>query len=57
MDNLTYTYTGNRLTRVSDAATPAITYANAFHFVDRANVANEYNYLMFRTSLKPLTKK
>ena len=44
MDNLTYTYTGNRLTRVSDAATPAITYANAFHFVDRANVANEYTY-------------
>ena len=44
MDNLTYTYTGNKLTRVSDAATPAITYANAFHFVDRANVANEYTY-------------
>ena len=44
MDNLTYTYTGNRLTRVSDAATPAITYANAFHFVDRANVTNEYTY-------------
>ncbi|MEL7601329.1 MAG: DUF6443 domain-containing protein, partial [Proteiniphilum sp.] len=44
MDNLTYTYTGNRLTRVSDVASPAITYANAFHFVDRANVANEYTY-------------
>jgi hypothetical protein len=44
MDNLTYTYTGNRLTKVSDAATPSITYPDAFHFVDRANVANEYTY-------------
>ena len=44
MDDLAYTYTGNKLTKVSDAATPAITYANAFHFVDRANVTNEYTY-------------
>jgi RHS repeat-associated protein len=44
MDNLAYTYTGNRLIRVSDAVTTPITYPGAFHFVDRANVANEYTY-------------
>ncbi|MDD2590314.1 MAG: hypothetical protein PHO13_06310 [Fermentimonas sp.] len=32
MDNLTYTYTGNRLTKVSDVATAPITYPGAFHF-------------------------
>jgi RHS repeat-associated protein len=56
MDNLTYTYTGNRLTRVSDAAIPAITYANAFHFVDRANVANEYTYDANGNATKDLNK-
>ena len=44
MDNLAYTYTGNRLIRVSDAVTTPITYPGAFHFVDRANVPNEYTY-------------
>lgn len=44
VDNLTYTYTGNRLTRVSDAVTTPITYPGAFHFVDGANVPNEYTY-------------
>jgi RHS repeat-associated core domain len=44
MDNLTYTYTGNKLTKVTDAATASITYANAFHFMDGANVDNEYMY-------------
>jgi len=56
MDNLTYSYTGNRLTRVSDAASPAITYANAFHFVDRANVANEYTYDVNGNLTKDLNK-
>ena len=56
MDNLTYTYTGNRLTKVSDAATPAITYSNAFHFVDRANVANEYIYDANGNATKDLNK-
>ncbi|MEA4918735.1 RHS repeat-associated core domain-containing protein, partial [Proteiniphilum sp.] len=44
MDNLTCTYAGNRLTKVTDAVTTPITYQGAFHFVDRANVANEYTY-------------
>ncbi len=44
MDNLTYTYTGNRLTKVSDTVITPITYTGAFHFVDRTNVANEYTY-------------
>ena len=44
MDNLAYSYTGNRLTKVSDAVTTPITYPGAFHFVDRVNVENEYAY-------------
>ena len=44
MDNLTCTYTGNQLTKVTDAVTTPITYQGAFHFVDRTNVANEYTY-------------
>ncbi|MEA4915899.1 RHS repeat-associated core domain-containing protein, partial [Proteiniphilum sp.] len=44
IDNLTYTYTGNRLTKVTDAVATPITYQGAFHFVDGANVADEYTY-------------
>ena len=44
IDNLTYAYTGNKLTKVHDAVTTPITYEGAFHFVDRANVDNEYAY-------------
>ena len=44
IDNLTYTYTGNRLTKVTDAVTTPITYQGAFHFVDGANVPEEYTY-------------
>ena len=56
MDNLTYTYTGNKLTKVTDAVTAPITYANAFHFVDRANVANEYTYDQNGNATKDLNK-
>ena len=44
IDNLTYTYTGNRLAKVTDAVTTPVTYQGAFHFVDRANTADEYAY-------------
>ena len=44
MDNLTYSYTGNQLTKVTDAVTTPIAYQAAFHFVDRANTSIEYEY-------------
>ena len=56
MDNLTYTYTGNKLNKVTDAVTAPITYSNAFHFVDRANVANEYTYDANGNAAKDLNK-
>ncbi len=56
MDSLAYTYTGNRLTRVTDAVTAPITYSNAFHFVDRANVANEYTYDLNGNATKDLNR-
>ncbi|MEA4919205.1 RHS repeat-associated core domain-containing protein, partial [Proteiniphilum sp.] len=44
IDNLTYTYTGNRLTKVTDAVTTPITYQGVFHFVDGTNAPEEYTY-------------
>ncbi|MCH6200219.1 hypothetical protein MMU07_11535 [Aquiflexum sp. LQ15W] len=38
IDNLTYTYQGNQLTRVTDAA------ANVMGFADGANLTTEYTY-------------
>ena len=42
-DNLTYAYTGNRVTRVDDAAT-ASAYNGGFAFKDAVRQANEYTY-------------
>jgi RHS repeat-associated protein len=56
MDNLTYTYTGNKLTKVTDAVTTPITYTGAFHFADRANVANEYTYDQNGNATKDLNR-
>jgi len=56
MDNLTYTYTGNKLNKVTDAVTAPITYPGTFHFVDRANVANEYTYDVNGNLTKDLNK-
>ena len=44
IDNLTYTYNGNQLSKVTDAATAATTHYGAFQFVDGANVETEYVY-------------
>ena len=44
IDNLTYTYNGNQLSKVTDAATAATTHYGAFQFVDGANVKTEYVY-------------
>ena len=43
VDNLTYAYTGNRVTRVDDAAT-ASAYNGGFAFKDAVRQANEYTY-------------
>ena len=44
IDNLTYAYTGNKLTKVTDSATLAATYYGAFQFTDGANTDTEYTY-------------
>ena len=56
IDNLTYTYNGNKLTKVTDAVTTPVTYEGAFHFVDRANVSNEYAYDANGNMTKDLNK-
>ena len=43
VDNLTYTYTGNQVTRVDDAAS-ASAYEGGFAFKDAVKQANEYTY-------------
>lgn len=43
IDNLTYTYTGNQVTRIDDSGyTPS--YTGAFNFVNGATQSNEYTY-------------
>lgn len=45
IDNLTYnTYTGNQITKITDAVNPVPHYAGVFHFMDGANLAVEYIY-------------
>ena len=44
IDNLTYAYAGNKLTKVTDSATLAGTYYGAFQFTDGANTDTEYTY-------------
>ena len=43
IDNLTYTLSGNQVTRVDDATT-ATAYNNGFEFKDAVKQANEYTY-------------
>ncbi len=43
IDDLTYTYTGNQLIKVTDAVSGPL-YNGAFHFMDGADVATEYVY-------------
>ncbi|MDO5666162.1 MAG: RHS repeat-associated core domain-containing protein, partial [Bacteroidia bacterium] len=44
IDNLAYAYTGNKLTKVTDATAPSITHYGTFHFVNGANIPVEYTY-------------
>ena len=43
VDNLTYTYNGNQLTKISDSVEDP-TYVGAFNFKDGANTGSEYAY-------------
>ena len=43
MDNLTYTYNGNQLTKVEDATT-ATSYTGGTNFVNGSTAATEYTY-------------
>ncbi|KXB46402.1 RHS repeat-associated core domain protein [Bacteroidales bacterium KA00344] len=43
IDSLTYVYSGNQLTKVTDAVNPPMPYGS-FHFADNANVGTEYVY-------------
>ena len=56
IDNLAYTYTGNQLTKVTDAITTPITNESTLHFVDDANVDNEYLYDANGNQIKDLNK-
>ena len=44
IDNLSFTYTGNRVTKITDAVTSGPLYAGAFHFMDGADKPAEYLY-------------
>ena len=56
IDNLTYAYTGNQLTKVTDAVNGPL-YNGAFHFMDGANVATEYVYDKNGNLIKDYNKK
>ena len=54
-DNLSFTYTGNQVTKVEDAANDP-TYYNAFNFKDGASQENEYTYDKNGNMTKDLNK-
>jgi RHS repeat-associated protein len=56
IDNLSYAYTGNQLTKVTDAVNGPL-YNGAFHFMDGANVATEYVYDKNGNLIKDYNKK
>jgi len=55
VDNLTYTYNGNQLTRVDDATT-ATSYTGGTNFINGANTNNEYTYDQNGNLTKDLNK-
>ncbi len=55
VDNLTYTYNGNKLTRVDDAVT-ATSYTGGTNFINGASTSNEYVYDQNGNMTKDLNK-
>ena len=55
VDNLTYTYNGNKVTRVDDAVT-ATSYTGGTNFINGANTSNEYVYDQNGNLTKDLNK-
>ena len=56
IDNLTFTYTGNQVTKIEDSVTDP-TYSGVFNFMDGASQANEYTYDKNGNLTKDLNKK
>jgi len=55
VDNLTFTYSGNQVTRIEDSSNDP-TYNGAFNFVDGASQTNEYTYDANGNMTKDLNK-
>jgi len=55
IDNLSFTYTGNQVTRIEDSSNDP-TYNGAFNFVDGASQTNEYTYDANGNMTKDLNK-
>ena len=55
VDNLSYTYDGNQVTKVTDAVSGP-NYSGAFHFRDGANATLEYEYDQNGNMTKDLNK-
>jgi len=56
IDNLTFTYTGNQVTKIEDAVNDP-TYNGAFNFNDGVSQSNEYTYDQNGNMAKDLNKK
>ena len=56
IDNLSYTYTGNQITKIEDASTYTPTYTGAFNFVNGASQSGEYTYDQNGNLTKDLNK-
>lgn len=56
IDQLSFTYTGNQVTRIDDSTTDP-TYSGVFNFMDGASQANEYTYDKNGNLTKDLNKK
>ena len=56
IDNLTFTYNGNQVTRIDDASTNNPSYNGAFHFINGVSQANEYTYDQNGNQTKDLNK-